>query len=201
MATPKIPTTALFLAEFIRKYEVELNPQSISNVHLFNFHARIYHQVLQNIDCNNYLNENHDPQSLFPRSITMQIDQLLTKLPEIERDVLLYFDYNADLNPLIRKFFKLLRKTLNNRINRITQKHQKENKKSNKKNKKRKTMDHNDNMYSQPHKRQKIDHNFGPYTRKSQLRFVLIFDYILFCFILALNICCYIFVAKIIQRQ
>ena len=46
----KIPTAASFLAKFIRKYEKKLNPKNENTQHLFNFHTRIYHQILQNID-------------------------------------------------------------------------------------------------------------------------------------------------------
>eukprot|EP01083_Nonionella_stella_P183958 666238_1 len=170
MAAPctELPTTSLFLAEFIRKFEKHLCSTSHTNkdFHLINFHARIYHLILQKIDSNNYAHHTQNvvpvDESL-PRSLTMSIVEFSRILNLVERDIIQHFDFNHDCHPFIDKFFKLLRKQIEKQMNKKTQK----------KRKKRKLIEIESQMNHEPNKRQRTStevNDFGPYTRKHYLR-------------------------------
>ena len=143
--------------------------------HLFNFHARIYHQLLQQIDSHFKPNNNSQDQ-LYPASITISIVQLLQVLPVLKTNIDKYFSYDGELQQLIDSFFKLLTKKLNKTIRKCNRRNNKKSKSksnspSNSNNSRKRRHENNDNTSS--NKRQKLsseDAAFGPYERRHSLR-------------------------------
>lgn len=174
-----MPTAAVFLAEFLRSYEEELVSNLANHAHLFNFHARIYHQLLQQIDShfqnqrqnqNTNNNQNKEKDDLYPASITISIKQLSELLPIIKKNIQLYFNYDGELEGEIDKFFKILTRKLKKITNHF-------NKKGNSNSRKRRHANDNNTNNAPSHKRQKLsnaeDIKFGPYKRRHSLRYDL----------------------------
>ena len=150
---------SLFLAQFIQTKERKLNAPNQESFHLINFHARIYHQILQQIDKKNYFETSSDYESeVLPRSLTMPICEFYKISKFVHADIVKFFDYNHDLHPFIDSFFELLTAQMVKKLKNA---------------KKRKACNVNE---SEPkRKRVRLNPNeFGPYKRRYNLRYALL---------------------------
>lgn len=146
---------ALFLAKFIRDFENQLDGDE-SDFHLINFHSRIYHEILQNID--QLSSANQEAQTL-PRSLTMSIGEFSEILPSVEKDVFSHWDYNHECHHLIRRFFRLLSKQIAKALAQSNETTNIANAKT--------TNQSKDTSTPNGHA---VD--FGPYTRRHHLRYI-----------------------------